>query len=170
MQVTDHTQADAVQAQLLTHLIEAAAMRQDIDNLKANQGESYHRVVEMLSSLNTKMEGLQASIQSVPERIAACRNELRNEVKEAYPDRLAAERMERRIEDKVDEGDQALSAQIQSVSTDLNARITEVEKKVDRQWLKITWAVSIVGTIGACLVWLANNFHLFLAASRAAGG
>jgi predicted nucleic acid-binding Zn-ribbon protein len=161
---------EGVQAQLLTHLIEAAAMRQDIDNLKANQGDAHHRVVEMLSALNSKMEGLALSIQSVPERIAACRNEIRNEVKEAYPDRLSAERMERRIEDKVDAGDHALSVQIREVSTNLNTRITEVEGKVDKQWLKITWAVSIVGTVGAGLVWLVNNFHLFLAASRAAGG
>ena len=77
--------------------------------------------------------------------------------------------MERRIEDKVDAGDHALSVQINDVSTNLNTRITQVEAKVDRQWMKITWAVSIVGTVGAGLVWLVNNFHLFLAASRATG-
>lgn len=174
-------ETESLQTELLRHLIDAAAMRQEIDNLRSNQADAQHRTAEMFGAVITKLDSLTSAVNAVPERIAACRAEMRREIEKDFPDRVAAMQMEKRIEDRVDAGDQNLSKQITDVQLSLNARISSVESglkteiasiktNVDKQWIKITTAVTVIGTCGAALVWFLNNLPLFLAASKAAGG
>jgi hypothetical protein len=154
-------QNDEFQTRFMTHLIDAASMKSDIENLKRTDHEFNTRIISALDSVTSELKGLREMIGFVPGQIAACRIDMRNEIERDFPNKMDAMSMERRIEDKLAETDKTLGLQIAAVgkkSSDdiqsLKDQITCVENKVDRQWLKITVIVSTIVAIGGFAQWL----------------
>jgi hypothetical protein len=101
---------------------------------------------------------------SVPERIAACRLEMRREVDKDFPNRVDAIEMEKRIETQIRDTDKKLSDQIAAVDAgskarhaDMNTRIDGVKSELDKQWIKISTAVGVVILVFGLLAWGLQN-------------
>jgi len=156
--------AGDVDARLLTHLVEAAGMKSDIENLRSNQAELTNRVLISLGELAGDIKAIRSDMAVVPERISACRADMRREVDKDFPNRLDAIEMEKRIENQIRDTDSKLSAQITQVDkgsqerhATLNTRIESVETKLDKQWIKITTAITVVLVVLGGFAWLVNN-------------
>ena len=154
------------QTHFMTHLIDAASMRTDIENLKRADHDFNTRVLSSLDSLGNELKGMRDLIGFVPGQIAACRLDMRHEIERDFPSKMDALNMERRIEESVADTDKTLGLQIAAVgkksSEDIQAlkdQVTSVETKVDRQWLKITVIVSTIVAIGGIIQWLLMLYH-----------
>ena len=148
------------------HLMDAARMRADIDNLKANEAAMNSRVLSAIGDLAGEIKAMRESVQLVPRQISDCRSDMRREVERDFPAKTDAINMERRIEDKISDTDKTLGLQIAAVgkkSSDdiqsLKDQITTVETKVDRQWLRITVIVTTVVAVGGIVQWFFMAYH-----------
>ena len=158
--------SEEFQARFMTHLIDAASMRSDIENLKRSDDDFKARVISALEGVSTELKGLRDIIGHVPEQIAACRLNMRHEIERDFPSKIDALNMEQRIEESVADTDKTLGLQIAAVgkksSEDIQSlknQITSVENKVDRQWLKITVIVSTIVAVGGIIQWLLMLYH-----------
>jgi short-subunit dehydrogenase involved in D-alanine esterification of teichoic acids len=143
--------------EFLKHLVEAAGMKADIEHLRSTQSELTNRVLVSLGELAAELKSMRTDIQSVPERIANCRMEMRREVEKDFPNRVDAIEMEKRIENQMRETDHKLTKQITSVETNLNARIDKVDTKIDKLFVKIAATIAAVGTTLATVAWVIEN-------------
>lgn len=159
-------QVEQTATRLTDHLIEAAVMRADIEHLKVNQSSTNSQVLQAIGGLAADLKAIRGDIASVPSQINACRIDMRHEIERDFPNKAETLRMEKRIEDQIEATDRTLSKQIQEVSTDLGTKINAVSGEVktlrtdlDKQWLKITFAV--VGVIAAAgtIMWLLDFFN-----------
>jgi len=151
-------------ARLLTHLVEAAGMKSDIENLRVNQNELTTRVLVSLGELSEDMKAIRDEISDVPESLSVCKADMRREIERDFPSRLDTIEMEKRIENQIIETDRQLSRQIAQVDNgakerhaSLNARIDGVEGKLDKQWIKIVTAVTVVMVLLGGLAWAIDN-------------
>jgi hypothetical protein len=158
----DHS--SEVDARLLTHLVEAAGMKSDIENLRSNQSELTNRVLVSLGEMAGDIKAIRADMTAVPERIAACRLDMRREVDKDFPNRVDAIEMEKRIETQIRDTDRKLSDQITAVDAgskarhaDMNVRIDGVKSELDKQWIKISTAVGVVILVFGLLAWGLQN-------------
>lgn len=152
----------SIETHFVEHLIDAARLKTEVDNLKSSVSDIQTQTVSALAGLAVKMDALTSALNVVPERIAACRTDVRREVERDFPTRPDAIEMEHRIEKKVEEGDKALAHQISELST----KFVNLEGKVDRMWLKISVAVSVIGTVLVLLGWLLDRLPGVLAVTR----
>lgn len=155
------TNTEHLQAQLLTHLVDSATMKADIENLKQSDREMGQRVLTMLGELIADMKALRNDLGGVPVQIAACRNDMRSEVERDFPSKTEAMAMEQRIEKQLSDTDKTLGKQISEVDkkldsgmADMTAQITKVDSKVDRIWIKITVVVATIVVIGGLVQWV----------------
>jgi len=153
-----------LEARMLTHLVDAAGMKADIENLRTNQNELTSRVLVSLGELAGDLKAIRVDISAVPERISACRVDMRREVERDFPSRLDATEMEKRIENQIRETDRQLSHQISQVDAgskerhaSLKTQIDAVEGKLDKQWVKITTAITVVILLLGGLAWVIDN-------------
>lgn len=144
-------------AELLSHLVEASAMKTDIEHIKSNQAELTHRLLVSIGELSGDIKAMRTELQSVPDRIQACRLDMRREIEKDFPDRVDALEMEKRIEKQVEGTDRKLSEQLGNLNTVLNRRIDQVESKVDRVWIKITTAMTVVFVVAGLVAWILAN-------------
>lgn len=151
----------AEQNELMKHLIEASRMQSDIDNLKSGQIDMNNRIIGMLGELAGDIKGLRVDLQGVPDKIAACRVEMRREVERDFPDRTDTLEMEKRIEKQIEATDRALSEQITEVNTNLNTKLSALDAKVERLWVKITATVTAVLGVAGFIAWVLQNAKLF---------
>ena len=152
----------ASQSDLIKHLIDAAAMKADIDHIKSDQSDMMNRMLGALTEISSKLELMRESIANQPAKITECRTDMRHEIERDFPNRVDAVKMEQRIEDKIEGTDRKLSEQITSVQNGLNTRIDTVENKLDKQVIKITAAVSaVILSIGA-LAWIIDHLPIFV--------
>lgn len=144
-------------AELLSHLVESAAMKTDIEHIKSNQSELTHRLLVSIGELSGDIKAIRTEIQSVPDRIQACRLDMRREIEKDFPDRVDALEMEKRIEKQVEGTDRKLSEQLGNLNTVLNRRIDQVETKVDKVWIKITTAITVIIMVAGMVAWAVDN-------------
>ena len=149
-----------LQSQLITHLLDAATMKADIENLKRAQGEQNARLLQVLSEMSADIKGLGAALTAVPRQISECRDDMRDEIERDFPNKPDALKMEQRIEKKMADVDKTLGKQIDDVDkrltsgmTDVAAQITKVDTKVDKIWIKITVVVTTVTAVGGLIQW-----------------
>ena len=155
--------AEGFQQHFVEHLIDAARLSTKVENLEVEVGDVKNRTLTELTGLSVKLDALTVAIQAVPERISACRVEVRNEVERDFPNRRDSLEMEHRIEKKVEEGDRDLPKQI----SELSIKFTGLETKVDKMWLKIAGAVSIIGLIVVIIGLLLDRWAALSAVARA---
>lgn len=141
---------DDVQAQLLTHLIDASAMRADIENLKQSDRDTSQRVITMLSEMSADIKALRQEVISVPQKISACRIDMRGEIERDFHSRTESLQMEQRIEKQITDTDRTLGKQI----ADVRAELTKLDTKIDKIWIKVTVVVSTIVAIGGIVQWL----------------
>jgi len=160
-QSTQAVQTENLTQHFLTHLIDAASMRTDIDNLKSRDSDFNMRMIASLDAITAELKALSAGISHVPRQISECRLDMRHEVERDFPSKVETLNMERRIEDKIGETDKTLGTQIAAVNTklsgemqELKAAQVELNTKFDKQWLKITVIVSTVVSIGMLVQWM----------------
>ena len=146
-----------VHSELLAHLVEASAMRVEIDHVKTTQTELTHRLLVSMGELSGDIKAMRSEIQSVPDRIQTCRVEMRREIEKDFPDRVDALEMEKRIEKQMEATDRKLSEQVSSMNATLNRRIDQVEGKVDKAWIKVTTAVSVILFVAGLIAWVIDN-------------
>jgi predicted nucleic acid-binding Zn-ribbon protein len=156
--MTDHMPADNA---FTAHLVEAAKMQGEIENLKSGQLDLQTRILGLLGELSGDIKGIRAEMQSVPDKIASCKVEMRREVERDFPDRMDALEMEKRIEKQIEATDRTLSEQITKVENSLNTKLTSVENKLDRQWIKITATITTVAAGAAAIAWVFKNAPFF---------
>ena len=156
------------QTHFITHLIDAAAMRTDIENLKRADHDFNTRVLNSLDAVSTELKGLHDLIGLVPRQITACRLDMRNEIERDFPSKMDALNMERRIEESVADTDKTLGKQIAAIDTKLTNELQSVKEeqvrqgnKLDRQWLTITVIVSTVVSIAMIAQWLFTIYGVF---------
>lgn len=135
-----------VNTQLLEHLVEAAAMKADIANIRDAQHELTTRMLSQMGEIAGDIKAIRADLTAVPEKINACRADMRREVERDFPSRMDSVQMEKRIEEKIAEGDGRLSEQIR-----------EIDNKIEKQWVKITTAIVAVSVAAGIFVWLVEN-------------
>ena len=150
-------QESDLQHQLLTHLIDAASIKSDVEHLKANAAANSNQVIGMLGALTAKVEGLQAALNAVPERISSCRDDMRREVEKDFPNRTDAILMENRIEEQVRATDEKLSAKIDEVTTGLKGRMDKIERKIDSLLVKIGVGLTVATVLLSAFWWAINN-------------
>jgi uncharacterized FlaG/YvyC family protein len=158
------------------HMVAREMARNDIDRLKAGALDFQRQLVEIGGATNAELKHLRESLQEFPllvaNQISHCREDMRREMEKDFPDRIEALAMEKRIEDKVDHTDRALSEQITQVSTDLNAKITEsntnlnakfssLEGEVKRQWVKITATITAIVAFAGVVTWVLQTAKVF---------
>ena len=141
---------DDVQAQLLSHLIDASAMRADIENLKQSDRDTSQRVLTMLGELSADIKALRQDVINVPQKISACRLDMRSEIERDFHSKNESMAMEQRIEKQITDTDKTLGKQIADVRTEL----TKLDAKVDKIWIKITVVVSTIVALGGVIQWL----------------
>lgn len=153
--------ATNLQAQLMTHLIDSATMKADIDNLKQSDRETNQRVLTMLGELVADMKALRNDLGGVPAQIAAGKTDMRAEIERDFPSKTEAMAMEQRIEKQLSDTDKTLGKQISEVDkkldsgmADVTAQITKVDSKVDKIWIKITVVVATIVVVGGLIQWL----------------
>jgi hypothetical protein len=151
-------------ARLLTHLVESAGMKSDIEHLRTNQNDLTNRVLVSLGELAGDVRAIRTDMSSVPERISACRADMRREIEKDFPNRVDAIEMEKRIEEQMRDTDRQLSRQITQVADNakelhaaLNTRIDGVENTLSKQWIKITTAITVVIVLLSLLAWALEN-------------
>ena len=156
------------QARFMTHLIDAATMRTDIENLKRADHDFNTRVLSSLDAVTNELKGLRDLIGFVPGQIAACRLDMRHEIERDFPSKMDALNMERRIEESVADTDKTLGKQIAAIDTKLSNELQAVKdeqvrqgNKLDRQWLTITVIVSTVVGIAMVMQWLFTIYGVF---------
>lgn len=159
---------DDFQARFMSHLIDAASMRTDIENLKRADHEFNMRILTSLDSVTSELKGLRDLIGFVPGQIAACRLDMRHEIERDFPSKMDALNMERRIEERVADTDKTLGKQIAAIDTKLTSELQSVKEeqvrqgnKLDRQWLTITVIVSTVVGIAMVAQWLFTVYGVF---------
>ena len=156
---------DAIRSQFLEHLIDAAAMRADIENLKRADSDMNVRVLTALGEIAADMKSLREGMTAVPQQIAACRTDMRDEVERDFPSKPEAMAMEQRIEKQMAQVDKTLGTQIAEVDkkltagmTEMSTEISKIDTKVEKMWIKITVVVTAVTTtimaIGGFVQWL----------------
>lgn len=149
------------QTQLIAHLMDAATMKADIENLKRAQGEQNARLLQVLHEMSADIKLLGAALTAVPKQISECRDDMRSEIERDFPSKPEAMSMEQRIEKQMADVDKTLGKQIADVDkrlttgmTDVAAQIAKVDNKVDRIWIKITMVVTTVVAVGGVIQWL----------------
>ena len=167
---------DAYTLDEVQHLIAREWAKNEILSLKAGSIEFQKQLVEIGGATNAELKHLRETLQEFPTMVASqishCREDMRREMTKDFPDRLEARDMEKRIEDKVDHTDRALSEQIAQVSTDLNAKITEsntnlntklssLEGEVKRQWVKITATITAIVAFAGVVTWVLQTAKVF---------
>lgn len=164
----------AVSAQMFTHLIDAAAMKADIENLKAADRELTQRILTILGELSSDIKVVRTDMATVPRQISECRGDMRDEVERDFPSKTEAMMMEQRIEKQISDTDRTLGRQIAEVDkkldtgmADVAAQITRVDTKVDKIWIKITMVLVTLMAVGGVVQWLLMTAH---AAKITAGG
>lgn len=165
---------NTMQAQMFTHLIDAAAMKADIEHLKMADRELTQRILTVLGELAADIKAVRTDMSTVPRQISECRNDMRTEVERDFPSKTEAMMMEQRIEKQISGTDRTLGRQIAEVDkkldagmADVTAQITRVDTKVDKIWIKITMVLVTILSIGGLVQWLLMTAH---AAKVAAGG
>lgn len=156
------------QTHFMTHLIDAASMRTDIENLKRADHDFNTRILNSLDAVTTELKGLRDLIGFVPGQIAACRQDMRHEIERDFPSKMDALNMERRIEESVADTDKTLGKQIAAIDTKLTSELHSVKEeqvrqgnKLDRQWLTITVIVSTVVGVAMVTQWLFTVYGVF---------
>lgn len=156
------------QARFMTHLIDAASMRTDIENLKRADHEFNARILNSLESVTNELKGMRELIGFVPGQIAACRLDMRHEIERDFPSKMDALNMERRIEESVADTDKTLGKQIAAIDTKLSNELQAVKdeqvrqgNKLDRQWLTITVIVSTVVGLAMVTQWILTVYGVF---------
>lgn len=152
---------EALQAQHITQMLDAATMKADIENLKRTQSEQSARLLHVLSEMAADVKLLGAALTAVPRQIADGKNAMRDEIERDFPSKPETMRMEQRIEKQIADVDKTLGKQIADVDkrmtsgmTDVAAQITKVDNKVDKIWIKITMVVTTVTVLGGLIQWL----------------
>lgn len=135
-----------VNTQLLEHLVDAASIKAEVANIKAAQHDLTSRMLAQMGEIAGDIKAIRADLITVPEKINACRADMRREVERDFPSRMDAVQMEKRIEEKIAEGDSRLSEQIR-----------EIDNKIEKQWVKITTAIVVVSVAAGIFVWLVEN-------------
>lgn len=150
-----------LQSQLITHLMDAATMKADIENLKRTQGEQNSHLLQVLREMSADIKLLGTALTAVPRQLSECREDMRDEIDRDFPSKPETMRMEQRIEKQMAEVDKTLGKQIADVDkrltsgmTDVAAQITKVDTKVDKIWIKITMVVTTIMTIGGVVQWM----------------
>lgn len=137
-----------VENHLLQHLVESASMKADIAHIKSQQNELSSRLLVQMGEVGADIKAIRAVVDSVPEKINACRADMRREIERDFPSRVDAVKMEQRIETKIAEGDARLSAQIESVKASM-----------DKLWVKITSSVIGAAAVLGFIAWVIDNIH-----------
>lgn len=153
-------QSNELETQLLTHLVESAGMKSDIEHIKGLQADLTHRVLVSLGEVAGDIKAIRADLQAVPERIQACRVDVKREVEKEFPNRVDAIEMEKRIEKQVEITDRKLADQITAVQIGLTSRIDTVEKKVENVWIKITTAIAVLAAVAGSIAWAIDNLSI----------
>ena len=135
-----------INTHLLEHLVESASMKADIANIKASQHELTVRLLTQMGEIAGDVKAIRADLSTVPEKINACRADMRREVERDFPSKPEVLQMEQRIEKQITDTDKTLGLQI----ADLRAR-------VDKLWIKITATVTGAITVLGGVAWLIAN-------------
>lgn len=168
------------------HMIAREWAKGEIQSNKNGLFKLQQQVVEFMATAQADSKALRDLLAGFPVLVAnqidASRKDMRREIQNDFPDKLEAERMERRIEDKIGATDKTLgkqigdldkkmdaslaelAAQIKDVNTDLAGKIKDVNGKVEKAWLKITVTVTTVIGVGGFITWLISTSRFFAGA------
>lgn len=147
------------------HLIAREWAKNEIITLKNGALEFQKQLIEIGGTTNAELKHLRETLQEFPtmvsSQISHCREEMRQEIRKDFPDRLEARDMEQRIENKIGETDKTLGVQISeldkkadSTKAELTADINSLRELVNRQWLKISVVVATLISIGGFIQWV----------------
>ena len=132
-------------------LADIAVMRADIDNLKQSDRDITQRVLIALGELSADIKSLRQDVINVPQKISACRTDMRTEIERDFPSKPEAMLMEQRIEKQIADTDKTLGKQI----ADVRSELTKLDTKIDKVWIKITVVVTTIVAVGGVIqLWL----------------
>lgn len=130
-------------------LADIAVMRADIDNLKQSDRDITQRVLIALGELSADIKSLRQDVINVPQKISACRADMRVEIERDFPSKPEAMLMEQRIEKQIADTDKTLGKQI----ADVRSELTKLDTKIDKVWIKITVVVTTIVAVGGVIQW-----------------
>ena len=135
-----------INTHLLEHLVEAASLKADVANIKSAQNDLTTRLLTQMGEIAGDVKAIRADLSTVPEKINACRIDMRREIERDFPSKPEVLQMEQRIEKKITDTDKTLGLQI-----------ADLKAKVDKLWVKIaattTGAITVLGGVA----WLIAN-------------
>jgi hypothetical protein len=146
------------------HLVDAAAMKKDIEALQRRDNEIMSRTFEKMSDLDGSMKVLQELLRDIPRQISSCRLDMRHEVERDFPSKMDIKDMENRIEKQASETERDLSKQITKLDAKVDKNSVDLNTKIEKLWLKITIPIAVVIAIGGLIQWVLVTMKL------AAGG
>lgn len=135
-----------INTHLLEHLVEAASLKADVANIKSAQNDLTTRLLTQMGEIAGDVKAIRADLSTVPEKINACRMDMRREIERDFPSKPETLQMERRIEEKIAATDKTLGRQI-----------AELKSNVDKLWIKITATVTGAITVLGFVAWLVSN-------------
>lgn len=146
---------------LTLHLIEAAGMKADIENLKHEGVAANERLLDVLREMSTDLKALRMDLGTVPRQIDSCRQDMRREVERDFPTKSEALQMEQRIEKQIADTDKTLGKQISDVDKKIDAKmaevtvqITKVDTKLNNLWIRLSMVMLTLIAAGGVVQWI----------------
>lgn len=127
------------------HLIAREVAKQQMAEIKAGLLDTNKKLLEVVSTFNAEIKALRELMAAAPIKVDECRADMRREIERDFQTAISAERMEHRIEDRID----------------------AVDAKVDKQWLKIT---VVLGTLSSLITGIGVAVNYWLMVSKIVNG
>jgi hypothetical protein len=152
---------DSVTSQdFLTHLIDAASMRKDIEALQRRDNDIATRAFEKMSDLDNSVRVLHELLRDIPRQITVCRTDMRHEIERDFPNKMDIKDMETRIEKQAAETERDLSRQITKLDAKVDKNNADLNTKIEKLWLKITIPIVVVVALGGLAQWILTTMRL----------
>ena len=128
----------------MQHVVARKLAEQQILQLQSGQLAIERRMVELVTGFNSKIESLIDMLQKQPEKMEKCRDDLKNEIKEEYPNKM----------------------DLLILENHMKTENEKTNKKIDMQWVKIT---VVVGTVVSVITVLGGVINYYIMISKFVG-
>ena len=156
----EHDQNEVSSQDFLSHLIDAASMRKDIEALQRRDTDISNRAFEKLTELDNGIKVLHELLRDIPRQITVCRTDMRHEIERDFPSKMDIMNMEKRIEKQASETERDLSHQITKLDAKVEKNNADLNTKIEKLWLKITIPIAVIIALGGILQWILMTWRM----------
>jgi len=156
----EHEGNEVSSQDFLSHLIDAASMRKDIEALQRRDNDISNRAFEKLSEVGNSIKVLHELLRDIPHQITTCRTDMRHEIERDFPNKMDIMNMEKRIESQTSKTERDLSHQLTELDKKVDKNNTDLNNKIEKLWLKITIPIIVIIAMGGLIQWLLMTWKM----------